>query len=258
MERPLTLATLAFFGLAQAGLACSCFGPQTFCGTLNPQPPQFPEPQWWIPDAIVLVVKLADVEYGVDVKVVQSFSGELASDTVIRVWGDCGLLCRHYVNGPAIGDTLLWALKHTDLMGNGLCGTSFEEPQDWALSICGVYWLGYGNGVVSGPITEEGATESVTLEEFQQVVNGCLSTGLDEQTRETEFRVVYDDGVPILSCSSLIGSAELTVLDAHGRAILRRRWSGASLPFDNAPPGIYVARITTASGDRVQKIRVGR
>ncbi len=238
--------------------ACSCFGPQTFCGTLNPQPPEFPEPQWWIPDAIVLVVKLADVEYGVNVKVVQSFTGDLQVDTVIRVWGDCGLLCRHYVNGPSNGDTLLWAIQHTDLMGNGPCGTNFEQPQDWALSVCGVYWLNYDNGMVSGPLTVEGATETVTLQGFADLINGCLSTGVQVVAAYDAIQVRYVDGTPVLSCADIAQGADLLIMDAQGRAVLRRRWNGLPLSFDNALPGVYIAQVYAGGRKWVRKMVVGK
>jgi hypothetical protein len=238
--------------------ACSCFGPQTFCETMNPQPPQYPEPQWWTPDAIVLVVKLADVEYGVDVKVVQSFSGDLQADTVIRVWGDCGLLCRHYVNGPANGDTLLWAIKHTDLMGNGPCGTNFEQPQDWALSVCGVYWLNYDNGIVSGPLTVEGANETVTLQEFSDLVNGCLSTGVQEVAAIGSIDLRYVDGNPVISCADIANGADLLIMDAQGRAVLRRRWNGMPLPFESAVLGVYIAQVLSCERKWVRKMVVGK
>ena len=120
----LLIASLAIGITSNVTLACSCFGPQTFCETLNPQPPEFPEPQWWIPTDIILAVRVSDYEYSANVRVVQVFRGDLQPDQEIRVWGDCGLLCRHYVSGGTIGDTVLWAIQHCDLSGNGSCGTS--------------------------------------------------------------------------------------------------------------------------------------
>ncbi len=256
MKKLLLLALLAISAGPQGLNACSCFGPQTFCGTLDPQPPEFPVPQWWIPDAIVLVVKLADVEYGVDVKVVQSFSGDLQVDTVIRVWGDCGLLCRHYVNGPANGDTLLWAIKHTDFMGNGLCGTNFEQPQDWALSVCGVYWLNYDSGIVSGPLTVEGATESVTLQAFGDLVNGCLSTGVIDVAMNSPLVLEYRDGSPVLSCTGTRDGAELLIMDVHGRAVLRRRWDGSAFTLEGVAPGAYLVEVLDSGLRYVRKVAV--
>ncbi len=258
MKKLLLVALLILSGGHQQAMACSCFGPQTFCETLNPQPPQFPEPQWWTPDAIVLVVKLADVEYGVNVKVVQSFSGDLQVDTVIRVWGDCGLLCRHYVNGPANGDTLLWAIKHTDLMGNGLCGTNFEQPQDWALSVCGVYWLNYDNGIVSGPLTVEGANETMSLAAFQVLVDGCLPTAVPERSIPSPLSVRYVDGSPVITCPGLDPDAYLVIIDAQGRIVLRRRWNGTPLPIDGAVPGLYIAQVGSNGRKWVRKMVVGK
>lgn len=250
------LFCLLVASLSTVTQACSCFGPQTFCETLDPQPPQFPEPEWWTPDEIVLVVKLADVEYGADVKVVRCFTGGLQVDSVIRVWGDCGLLCRHYVNGPANGDTLLWAIDHTDLMGNGPCGTSLEQMQDWALSVCGVYWLNYENGIVSGPLTTDNVNQSMDVEEFADLINGCLPTSMPEEESAMALRVSYVDGTPFVSCPVLSGDAELQVTDMKGRVVLRRRWDGMPLPFESVAPGLYIAQVSTRGRSWAQRMVV--
>ena len=46
---------------ATSAMACSCFGPNTFCGVLNPP---YEEPQWWLPDAVVMVVPIQQYHYG--------------------------------------------------------------------------------------------------------------------------------------------------------------------------------------------------
>lgn len=194
-----------------------------------------------------MAVKVNSIEYGADMKVVQTFSGTLQPEQVIRVWGDCGLLCRYYVDGVANGDTVIWALKHCDLSGNGSCGTSFEQQGDYQLSVCGVYWLGYENGVVSGPLTLEGANENVTLAEFAGLVNGCLSTAVVE-VEDVKHLVVHDgeDG-PWLSLPSS-ARCDLTVLDAAGRVRLSRSWDGSPVQLHGLGSGAYVVRVH--QGDR--------
>ena len=71
--------------------ACSCFDPQTFCETLDPPYAAPWDPEWWIPDVVIMGVKLADEAHGMDIKVVDVFAGAgvVVPDQVVRVWGDC-------------------------------------------------------------------------------------------------------------------------------------------------------------------------
>jgi hypothetical protein len=206
--------------------ACSCFGPSTFCETLNPQPPQFPEPQWWIPNHIIMGVKLTTVEYGVDVKIVHDYSGDLQADEVIRVWGDCGLLCRMYNTGVADGDTVLWGIQHCDLSGNFGCGTSLEQEGHYQLSVCGVYWLDYAQGVISGPLYTEGASETISVEDFPALVSGCLPTGIsDPIVPEVNVRCV-DDELMIIATGDWSDTKEVCITDVAGRVVHEARFRG--------------------------------
>lgn len=219
-------------------LACSCFGPQTFCGVLNPP---FPNPEWWIPESVVLGVKLADFQHGMDVKVIQSFSGSLLADDTVRVWGDCGLLCRHYPTTWAVGDTVIWGLMITDLAGNSLCGTSFEQPTDHMISICGVYYLDYANGTVSGPITTE-TFETMPIEQFADLVIDCLSTGIATASGHADLVIrTADDG--IWSSCTAAGVREWALVDATGRVRSSRAWDGSPLRSPDLPSGAYVVQV---------------
>ena len=226
--------------------ACSCFGPSTFCETLNPQPPQFPEPQWWVPDHIVLGVKLSTVDYGVDLKVVQDFSGDLVVDQVIRVWGDCGLLCRMYNTDVTDGDTVLWAIQHCDLSGNFGCGMSVEEEGHYQLSVCGVYWLGYANGVVSGPLFTEGANETISLAEFGELVNGCLSTGIEGSIAPEVSVRCLDDLLSIVTTGNWSDAKEVCITDVAGRVLHEARFCGpqGALLLPRRVNGLMLVRIS--------------
>ncbi len=232
--------------------ACSCFGPQTFCETLYPP---YEQPEWWVPDAVVLVVKLADVGYGADMKVVRSYSGELEDDQVIRVWGDCGLLCRWYVDGLAIGDTVVWGVQQTDLSGNWGCGTQLEQPEDYQLSICGIYWLNYSNGLVSGPLMTEGVSESMTESEFGQFVNGCLTTGVEDHGQADPITVRQElDGTTIALNTN--ENLQINVFDGLGQLCMERAWNGTPIKLNQWPTGIYTVAVLSDKTRWVRKILV--
>lgn len=251
-----TLLIPALLALASNALACSCFGPQTFCETLNPQPPQFPEPQWWIPSDIVLAVKLGDYQYGADMKVVQVFSGDLEPNQTIRVWGDCGLLCRHYVNGGAVGDTVLWSLQPCDLSGNGPCGTNFEDPDDYQLSICGVYWLDYADGIVSGSLLLEGWAESISLSTFNELVNGCLPTSVEESVAPTASIRCVDDQLTINTTGTWNAEKEVCITDLAGRVVHEARFRGAqgTMLLPRRIVGLALVRVSDGQRTVAQKI----
>lgn len=232
--------------LPSIGNACSCFGPSTFCETLNPQPPQFPDPQWWVPDHIIMGVKLATVEYGVDLKVVHDYSGDLQADEVIRVWGDCGLLCRMYNTDMADGDTVLWGIQHCDLSGNFGCGMSVEEEGHYQLSVCGVYWLDYAHGVISGPLYTEGANETISVEDFPALVTGCLTTGVQEPVApEVNIRCV-DDELRITTTGSWSNAKEVCITDVAGRVVHEARFRGAqgTMLLPRKMDGVLLVRVS--------------
>ncbi|MCB9182725.1 MAG: hypothetical protein H6591_02320 [Flavobacteriales bacterium] len=256
MRHSIPFFAIALFLLPTAGSACSCFGPQTFCQTLNPQPPQFPVADWWTPSDVVLLVKLNSYEYGADMKVVQVYHGDLQPEQPIRVWGDCGLLCRHYVDGVGDGDTVLWALRPTDLTGNGSCGTSLEEAGDYQLSICGIYWLDYGNGIVSGAITQEDWSESMPISEFAELVNGCLPTAVPSRVPD-DFQVLAGEGRLRLQLSDGWADRVLVRLfDASGRVLLEERLAGrrGNLPLPVAVRGLAVLQVSDERQSRSQRL----
>lgn len=170
-----------FVGLAlaaPAAVACDCYGPPTFCGVQAPPPPFW---EYTPPDHIIMGVKLGESDHGMDVQVLQSFSGDVVPTDTIRVWGDCGVLCRVFVDTWSDGDTLILGIHDVDFLGNAACGTSLEQSGDYMIAICGRNWLNYTNGMVVGPITTE-TEESMTLAEFQATLSACLAgtTGIQE------------------------------------------------------------------------------
>jgi len=254
MRALLPILFFAFVASAASVKACSCFGPDTFCGTLHPP---YEEPEWWIPDAVVLAVPLATYYYGIDVVIIQIFQGQVDNDTV-RVWGDNGALCRLYA-GWAPGDTLIMGIDRTDLAGNTIINPEYpdglERPEDYMISACGVYALDYTDGRVSGWITAP-TMQDFSLEEFEVEITACaLSNGVPSPVVLDPLIVRTVSGTPVLEIRNCPAPLQLRVMDVQGRCVLGRRWDGSLLALDGISTGIYFAEITSGEQRWMRKLR---
>ncbi len=237
--------------------ACSCFGPQTFCGTLNPQPPEFPNPAWWMPDAIILGVKVGQAAHGMDVQVVQTLQGQPQPEEIIRVWGDCGLLCRMYPDTWSVGDTVIWALRYTDLMGNGLCGNNLEQEGEYMISICGTYYLDYANGMVTGAIADE--VTALPYPDFVQYISTCGATTLPEAPIAPEVLVTIDNGMLQVQYNVVShGYLEHRLHDLQGRIISEGRTHAdrASIPIGGLATGIHILQVSDGRHSRTLRVLI--
>jgi hypothetical protein len=242
------LPLLSLLSFPSVGFACSCFGPGSFCETLDP--PQ-PEPQWWTPDAVVLGVKVGAEAHGMDVRVLQVFSGSAQADDTLRVWGDTGLLCRMYADSWEIGDTVVWGFRYTDQMGG-----TIEQPGDFLISICGTYWLEYEQGIVSGPIVSEDPT-SMTIDEFMLLVDGCLTTSLAEMTSEAGAMITVADGILEVSTSGHWADLKyVRVSDLSGRLVAADRFTGprGSLPMHGVSSAVFVVEVADGRRSVVRRV----
>lgn len=231
-----TTAFLLTLILLPMAYACDCYGPQSFCGVQAPPPLQW---EYAPPEHIILGVKLQEVDYGMDVLVLHSFSGNITADTV-RVWGDCGLLCRVFVDAWANGDTLVLGLQNVDYSGNVLCGTALEQLGHYQISICGRQWLAFENGLVTGPILTEDSTETMTLEEFGTALRGCLPTGIEEVSRTEDPSITTFGASIYLSWPTSIQPADVRVYDVSGALLESQPWNGSPIQFRMGCDGVYV------------------
>ena len=241
---------------ATSAMSCSCFGPNTFCGVLNPP---YEEPQWWLPDAVVMVVPIQQYHYGLDMLVVEVFQGEVNNDTV-RVWGDNGALCRLYASWPA-GDTLILGLHHCDLSGNSIQNPEYppdlEREEDYMISACGVYALDFLNGNVRGYV-DQPFMQTFTLQGFSDLIANCaLANGLSEQAGVDPLLIQSNGGPVGLEWQGSSSPMELTVFDTQGRAVIRRRWDGRYLVLEALKAGSYLVEVRNGSERVVRKVMVG-
>jgi len=110
------LVTLLAPGVA---LACSCMwaGPFTRVALRT--------------DLVLLAEVLHYHRHGMDVAVLDVLKGR-EERRVIRVWGDTGALCRPYVAGFPRGTRWIFAVQRA---------RGPEAVDDYAISVCGEYWL---------------------------------------------------------------------------------------------------------------------
>jgi hypothetical protein len=136
------LVTLLAPGVA---LACSCMwsGPFTkvALGT----------------DLVVLAEVQSYYRHSMDVAIVEILKGG-DDRREIRVWGDSGALCRPYVTAFPRGTRWIFALKR------------LGEPtaRDYAISVCGEYWLEVRGDQAVGRIT---VAEHVGIKESAPLVD---------------------------------------------------------------------------------------
>lgn len=252
MKNPLLSGLLVSILAAQEASACDCFGNDSYCATLDPS--------WFVnPVSTVLAVKLTDYYYGITVKVVQVIGGQQLPDDTLTVWGDNGALCRIYLNGFAIGDTVVFGLNECDLWGNTITAgfpPDLEQPGDYMVSVCGVYWLNYDNGLVTGAITSSGL-QMMSLEEFTATVVACSTASrIEPVVRGLPFVVSrVDDGI-VIEGSGITGAADLWLIDAQGRTALRRSWDGSVIRLANMVPGCYLVRVRSGNRDGTQKVSI--
>jgi hypothetical protein len=69
------------------------------------------------------------------VEIIEVYKGREIRKTV-TVWGDDGGLCRPYLNRFKLGNYYIIAFDEA-----GIAGTKAEKKTDYAISICGDYWL---------------------------------------------------------------------------------------------------------------------
>lgn len=215
-----------FFFQLSLSHACSCFGPDNFCETIEDQPQLI----------ILKGKKLNDVAHGMDFEVTEVLQGE-ESESVVRIWGDVGHLCRLYVSGFDEGQELILALyRHEEPLGDwGGDWADLEEVGDYYLSFCGVYYV----------LLEDEEGVAAAEECLGDISKDCLYPALEV------FPLPADNELFVKAVSSpeelQIGSVEL--FDISGKKVaswtdVREIWDGELLNIDVSrfQAGIYFLR----------------
>lgn len=180
------IIVLITFLMHSTAFGCSCWGPDTFCETIEFQ--IFQEEY-----IAVKAIMLRAVNHGMDVKIIDSYQGQIPKDT-IRVWGDTGILCRVYTDRFKVADTIIMKLYSLNEIYPGFNGAG-EKLGDYELSICGLHYLRVKDNNVIGNITSQ--MQKIEIGQFDELMRNeklsevCIKT-IEEE--ETETDVEETDG----------------------------------------------------------------
>jgi len=249
MIKNILFSAIILFSVQIKTMACSCFpAGYHFCETLQNDTTIA---------SVVMVQKLSDYHYGMDVKVLLNISGEITEDT-IRVWGDNGALCRLYTGWP-VGDTLILALHHTDMTGNMIHNPDFppnlEDSSDYHISGCGVYALNVNNGMVTGSINAQ-SLQQMPLNTF--LAMGCLQLGAEENPLDhlQLYPNPANDVVLFSSVNVNLGELQVEIINCLGQSVYHQAsfTLDQSLNISNLTEGVYT--VVVSNGSKKQAFRL--
>ena len=214
---------------------CSCFHPPTYCETMQTESS----------DLLVVGYKITDLYHGMSIKIAQVLDGVEIRDT-ITVWGDNGILCRHFTSIFAVNDTLVFALHNCDLSVS-----TIEQSDHYQISNCGVYYLNYNNGQVIGSI--DNGVNSQSLSNFIQLHNSCSNTtSTDNKTPSFTLYPNPTNNLITLNIEGYDGLINIEVYDLTGK--LLKTSNNTTVLMQEYAKGIYVLKV--AYGDRTKELKV--
>jgi len=238
--KTLFVIAIAFLVSAQA-YSCSCMQPTTYCASL----------QQVDADIVILAYKVMDMQHGMKIKVVQVLNGTEIRDT-LTVWGDNGALCRLATAYFAINDTLVFGLHNCDLMGNLIGGSTLEQTDHYHISACGIYWLDYSNGIVSGNI--DNGLNSLSLNAFKQY--GCMPVGLEDHTSSLKLYPNPFSSSTIIDLPSF-EPYTLSIYDVLGNKVREEQVSGTTIiERGDLIKGLYIIEVRSESKTYEGKLMV--
>jgi len=135
-------------------------------------------------EVIILGELLSYYKNSMDVQVIEVIKGTEDRKT-IRIWGDNGALCRPYVSGFPTGTTWLFAVSAlpTKTVGEQLRFSSEEgfisssDNKEYAISICGEFWLKVRHEEAIGRITVDHHSKLMERVPLKEIIAWLRSNG---------------------------------------------------------------------------------
>lgn len=133
---------------------------------------------------IILGQVLSYHKNSMDVRVIEVIKGT-EDRTTIRIWGDNGALCRPYVTHFPIGTTWLLAISALptktvdEQLKSGSEGgfISSSGNKEYAISVCGEFWLKISHEEVVGRITVDHHSKLMERVPLKEIIAWLRSSG---------------------------------------------------------------------------------
>lgn len=223
------LVFLPLFFQFQTSFGCDCApSPDNFCQSLRYN------------EHVALVKVISKNGAFMDVVILEQLHNTFAQDT-ITVIGQDGLNCAQDLGFFNPNDTLILGLQDWDMVDT------------FNLSACGLYYLTYSSGQVSGSISPVSTSES--YQEFEAGLAACSPLQVPNVTRIEPISIsIQNRQYTIVSPSDQINA--LRVFDLRGALIYTSaRAHSTSILFDatGLQAGIYLFEVQRESGISVWK-----
>jgi len=237
--------------LNSTAYGCDCAGPDTFCEIIELQ----------IGEREYIVVKattLGAIDHGMDVRVLNSYQGEIAKDT-IRVWGDNGFQCRVYTSRFKIGDTIIMKLNLIDEIFPGINDIG-EKVGDYELSVCGLHYLRVNDNHVTGNITSQ--TQEIEIAQFEELMGNeklfeiCIETNVEE-TEIFKDILLYPN--PVGEELSIISDQRISGIKIYNSLVqsiykqIDINNNEFNINFSEFKVGLYLVEIVNSHGKSITK-----
>ncbi len=193
MKRLLLSAFLSIISIAHLN-ACDCSGPDNFCESISHN------------EHVALIKVLSHTDDYMTVSIIENIRNSF-SNTQITVMGQNGFNCSEWLEQFIDSDTLVLGLQ------------DFGMTDTFNLSLCGVYYLHYDNGNVSGNISPSSTLQSYVG--FKANFDQCSSNSVFESEEETILysRLINQQLHVFSEHENLL---EVSVYDISGSLLLKR------------------------------------
>jgi hypothetical protein len=223
------LVFLPFLFQFQTSFGCDCApSPDNFCQSLRYN------------EHVALVKVVANNGLFMDVVILDEIWNSFSEDT-ITVIGQDGVNCSQWLSIFNLTDTLILGLQDWDMVDT------------FNLSACGMYYLSYSGGQVTGNINPSSSSESYPA--FKADLATCSPLAVDNETQIERVSVSFQNHLATISSKSdPIHSVQVFALNGalvHDSGTMRSN----TFTFDTSAlrSGVYIFEVNRESGVSILK-----
>ncbi len=223
------LVFLLFLFQFQTSFGCDCApSPDNFCQSLRYN------------EHVALVKIVANNGLFMDVVILDEIWNSFSEDT-IAVIGQDGVNCSQWLSIFNLNDTLILGLQNWDMVDT------------FNLSACGMYYLSYSGGQVTGNIDSSSTSES--YEAFKADLATCSPLAVSTETQSERIAVSFHNQLATISSQSdpirSVRVFALTGALVQGSGTIRSN----TFTFDTSAlrSGVYIFEVNCESGVSILK-----